>query len=91
MVSSSLTVHHQPIHRPGRVRELGVSSHEEEHRTQTKNAPFPPLSLLLTHVFSPGTFLLLSQCYARMHPRATNCRKKKCGRTNQLRIKKKIK
>eukprot|EP00955_Chlamydomonas_euryale_P045182 353082-Chlamydomonas_euryale.AAC.8 len=31
------------------------------------------------------------KCYARLHPRATNCRKKKCGHTNQLRMKKKIK
>jgi len=30
-------------------------------------------------------------CYARLPPRATNCRKKKCGHTNQLRIKKKLK
>ncbi len=30
------------------------------------------------------------KCYARLHPRATNCRKKKCGHTNQLRLKKKI-
>jgi hypothetical protein len=32
-----------------------------------------------------------NRCYARLHPRATNCRKKKCGHTNQLRPKKKIK
>jgi ubiquitin C len=31
------------------------------------------------------------KCYARLHPRATNCRKKKCGHTNQLRVKKKLK
>ncbi|KAG1655800.1 hypothetical protein FOA52_003673 [Chlamydomonas sp. UWO 241] len=31
------------------------------------------------------------KCYARLHPRAINCRKKKCGRTNQLRMKKKAK
>jgi large subunit ribosomal protein L40e len=31
------------------------------------------------------------KCYARLPLRATNCRKKKCGRTNQLRLKKKIK
>jgi ubiquitin C len=31
------------------------------------------------------------KCYARLHPRATNCRKKKCGHTNQLRPKKKLK
>lgn len=28
------------------------------------------------------------KCYARLHPRATNCRKKKCGRTTSLRMKK---
>jgi len=31
------------------------------------------------------------KCYARLHPRAKNCRKKKCGHTSQLRIKKKLK
>jgi len=31
------------------------------------------------------------KCYARLHPRATNCRKKKCGHSNQLRPKKKLK
>ena len=31
------------------------------------------------------------KCYARLHPRAVNCRKKKCGHTNQLRMKKKLK
>ncbi|XP_071696807.1 ubiquitin-ribosomal protein eL40 fusion protein-like [Rutidosis leptorrhynchoides] len=30
------------------------------------------------------------KCYARLHQRAVNCRKKKCGHTNQLRAKKKI-
>ena len=30
-------------------------------------------------------------CYARLPPRAINCRKKKCGHTNQLRLKKKLK
>ena len=34
--------------------------------------------------------LICRKCYARMHPRATNCRKKKCGRTSQLRPKKKL-
>jgi len=31
------------------------------------------------------------KCYARLPPRATNCRKKKCGHSNDLRIKKKLK
>jgi len=35
--------------------------------------------------------VLPSRCYARLHPRAVNCRKKKCGHTNNLRPKKKVK
>ena len=31
------------------------------------------------------------KCYARLPPRTSNCRKKKCGHTNQLRPKKKLK
>merc|ERR1712070_903224 len=30
-------------------------------------------------------------CYARLPPRAINCRKKQCGHSNQLRVKKKLK
>uniref|UniRef100_A0A8C8W9D4 Ubiquitin-ribosomal protein eL40 fusion protein n=1 Tax=Panthera leo TaxID=9689 RepID=A0A8C8W9D4_PANLE len=37
---------------------------------------------------SPSSFC---RCYARLHPRAVNCRKKKCGHTNNLRPKKKVK
>jgi len=35
--------------------------------------------------------LICRKCYARLHPRATNCRKKKCGHSPQLRPKKKLK
>src|SRR4029079_5566018 len=35
--------------------------------------------------------MICRKCYARLHPRAKNCRKKKCGHSNQLRPKKKIK
>eukprot|EP01069_Polyplicarium_translucidae_P011114 Polyplicarium_translucidae@DN3539_c0_g1_i1.p1 len=31
------------------------------------------------------------KCYARLPPKATNCRNKKCGHSNQLRPKKKLK
>ncbi len=34
---------------------------------------------------------LLCRCYARLHPRAVNCRKRKCGHTSNLRPKKKLK
>ncbi|KAK3513269.1 hypothetical protein QTP70_009689 [Hemibagrus guttatus] len=34
--------------------------------------------------------MICRKCYARLHPRAVNCRKKKCGHTNNLRPKKKL-
>ncbi|KAI8328329.1 ribosomal L40e family-domain-containing protein [Chlamydoabsidia padenii] len=34
--------------------------------------------------------MICRKCYARLPPRATNCRKRKCGHTNQLRPKKKV-
>ena len=33
--------------------------------------------------------MICRKCYARLHPRAKNCRKKKCGHSNHLRVKKK--
>ncbi|KAF7147066.1 hypothetical protein RHSIM_Rhsim03G0070800 [Rhododendron simsii] len=41
--------------------------------------------------YSPSFIFVSVRCYARLHPRAVNCRKKKCGHSNQLRPKKKIK
>ncbi len=35
--------------------------------------------------------MICRKCYARLPARAKNCRKKKCGHTNQLRPKKKLK
>merc|ERR1711966_290559 len=35
--------------------------------------------------------LVCRKCYARLHPRAVNCRKKSCGRTTAMRPKKKLK
>merc|ERR1712228_776155 len=35
--------------------------------------------------------LICRPCYARLPPGATNCRKRKCGHSNQLRAKKKTK
>lgn len=34
--------------------------------------------------------MLMCRCYATLPPRATNCRKKACGHSNQLRMKKKL-
>nr|XP_045083824.1 ubiquitin-like [Aegilops tauschii subsp. strangulata] len=38
--------------------------------------------------YAPGLRAPAKKCYARLPLRATNCRKKKCGHTNQLRPKK---
>uniref|UniRef100_V5GUB4 Ubiquitin-ribosomal protein eL40 fusion protein n=1 Tax=Anoplophora glabripennis TaxID=217634 RepID=V5GUB4_ANOGL len=35
--------------------------------------------------------MICRKCYARLHPKATNCRKKKCGHSNDLRPKKELK
>ncbi|ABW98225.1 rpl40 (nucleomorph) [Hemiselmis andersenii] len=35
--------------------------------------------------------VICRKCYARLHPKAKNCRKKKCGHSSQLRMKKKLK
>ncbi|CAD6223755.1 unnamed protein product [Miscanthus lutarioriparius] len=34
--------------------------------------------------------MICRKCYARLHPKAANCRKKKCGHSNALRAKKKL-
>ncbi|GJN32358.1 hypothetical protein PR202_gb20861 [Eleusine coracana subsp. coracana] len=34
--------------------------------------------------------MICGKCYSRLPPRATNCRKKKCGHSNELRAKKKL-
>ncbi|KAG8042934.1 hypothetical protein GUJ93_ZPchr0465g6478 [Zizania palustris] len=34
--------------------------------------------------------MICRKCYARLPPRSTNCRKKKCGHSNELRPKKKL-
>ena len=35
--------------------------------------------------------IICRKCYARLHPKAKNCRKKKCGHSTHLRVKKKLK
>jgi large subunit ribosomal protein L40e len=35
--------------------------------------------------------MVCRKCYARLHLRAKNCRKRKCGHSNHLRLKKKLK
>jgi ribosomal protein L40E len=50
--------------------------------------PPPPPNPASTH---PTPLLLdARRCYARLHPRAKNCRKKKCGHTAQLRCARRV-
>ena len=42
-------------------------------------------------LLTPVLCLFIFRCYARLPIRAVNCRKKKCGHSNQLRMKKKLK
>jgi hypothetical protein len=51
--------------------------------------PTPPPSR--PGALAPFASISLARCYARLPARATNCRKKKCGHTSELRIKKKLK
>lgn len=34
----------------------------------------------------PDVLPFICRCYARLHPRAVNCRKKKCGHSNQVSV-----
>lgn len=55
----------------------------------------------MTKILDPSLILLANKynnnkkicriCYARLPQNSTNCRKKSCGKSNQLRSKKKLK
>lgn len=78
----------------------------EDHKTLSdyniqKDSTLNLMMKLLGGVYDPSLAALAKtlncekkicrKCYARLPIRATNCRKKKCGHTNQLRPKKKLK
>ena len=78
----------------------------EDHKTLSdyniqKDSTLNLMMRLLGGVYDPSLAALAKtlncerkicrKCYARLPIRATNCRKKKCGHTNQLRPKKKLK
>ena len=50
-----------------------------------------PFNTCLSCVSFQDWYLIVRKCYARLHPRATNCRKKACGHTSNIRPKKKLK
>ena len=56
---------------------------------------WPSFFLGLLHILTPAPPARppphTHRCYARLPAKATNCRKKKCGHTAELRIKKKLK
>ena len=63
----------------------GRAGIQRRHTSSIHSRAFSRPTKLTLHLHHPP------RCYARMHPRATNCRKKKCGHSSQLRVKKKLK
>ncbi|RLN34543.1 ubiquitin-like [Panicum miliaceum] len=53
----------------------------------TMRVPWDLISLACKHNEKK---MICRKCYSRLHPKATNCRKKKCGHSNALRAKKKL-
>ena len=85
-----------PSARPPRLRaEKPTQKHPLRHFTclglQTRRGPFKSATFPPCQLCADAARRHSRRCYARLHPRAVNCRKKKCGHTNQLRPKKKLK
>ena len=59
-------------------------------RRETATMVYDPSLAALAKTYNCDK-MICRKCYARLPPRAKNCRKKKCGHTNQLRPKKKLK
>ncbi|XP_057252275.1 uncharacterized protein LOC130592122, partial [Beta vulgaris subsp. vulgaris] len=49
---------------------------------------YAPSALALAQKYNQHKKICRKYCYARLPLRATNCRKKKCGHSNELRLKK---
>ena len=87
------------LHAASRLINAGMQV--ESFADLSANATLFEVFSLAGGVMEPSLRLLASEykcdkmicrkCYASLPPRATNCRKKKCGHSNQLRPKKKLK
>ena len=73
------------------LSDLNIQKHSTLHLLlRLKGGVYDPSLAALAKTFNCEKNIC-RKCYARLPPRATNCRKKKCGHTNQLRPKKKLK
>jgi ribosomal protein L40E/ubiquitin len=73
------------------LQDYGVQREATLHLVlRLRGGVFDPTLASLAKTFNCDK-MVCRKCYARLPPRATNCRKKKCGHTNQLRPKKKLK
>lgn len=73
------------------LQDYGVQREATLHLVlRLRGGVFDPTLAALAKTFNCDK-MVCRKCYARLPPRATNCRKKKCGHTNQLRPKKKLK
>jgi len=74
---------------------LGAPVSISTFRSSTLLMPLPPFRSLRGGIIEPSLKVLASKyncdkqicrkCYARLPPRATNCRKRSCGHSSQLR------
>jgi len=75
----------------GFLEDLGlVSESNVDLRLSLEGGVIEPTLQVLARSYNCDR-MVCRKCYARLPSRATNCRKKKCGHSNQLRPKKKLK
>ena len=82
-------------HPEGVHPSLGAPVSTSTVRSMTPLTPFPSIHSLRGGIIEPSLKVLASKyncdkqicrkCYARLPPRATNCRKRSCGHSSQLR------
>ena len=71
-------------------RTLSDYNIQKESMLRLRGGVYDPSLALLAKGYNCEK-AICRKCYARLPPRAKNCRKKKCGHTSQLRPKKKLK
>ncbi|XP_055711022.1 ubiquitin-60S ribosomal protein L40-like [Phlebotomus papatasi] len=86
-----LTYVGKPLQDIHRVSDYSIQEHSTIHLAlRLLGGLLPPSLRMLAEKYNCDK-MICRKCYARLHPRATNCRNRKCGHSNDLRAKKKLK